>query len=190
MVGAADVSGGERVLIIGAAGGVGSAAVQIAKERGAKVIGVVRMDEESAAARANGADEIINTGSQNLAETVGSMTDGRGVDVVFDTSGFMFAEAVEAAAIGGRIGVISAPPDGKSTFNLRSLYRKELRVIGVDTRRLDVVACAKLLAQMRAGFESGRFSIKPGVSRPLAAAGRAYEEAGLGKGRFYLRPNE
>jgi NADPH:quinone reductase-like Zn-dependent oxidoreductase len=190
IVGAVGVSSDDMVLIIGAGGGVGSATVQIAKARGAKVLGAVRSDAEAAVARENGVNEIINTGSQKLAEVAGAMTEGKGADVVFDTSGFMFAESIEAAAIGGRVGVISAPADGKSTFNLRSVYRKELRVCGVDTRRLDVAACAKLLGEMRVGFESGNFKIKPGQGRPLAGAAAAYEEAGRGKERVFLRMNE
>ena len=190
IVGAVGVLSGDTVLIIGAGGGVGSAAVQIARARGGKIIGAVRSDAEAAGARENGVKEIINTGSQKLAEVAGAMTGGKGADVVFDTSGFMFAESIEAAAIGGRVGVISAPADGKSTFNLRSVYRKELRVCGVDTRRLDVVACAKLLGQMRAGFEGGSFKAKPGEGRQLAAAAAAYEEAGQGEKRVFLRPND
>jgi NADPH2:quinone reductase len=190
LVSAANVSQGDTALIIGATGGVGSAAVQIAKSRGARIIGAVRSDEDSARARANGADETINTRSQNLAETVRAMTNGTGATVVFDTSGQMFAESIEAAAQKGRVSVIAAPADGKSTFNLRSIYRKELRVLGVDTRPLDAVACAKLLAEMRPNFESGKFRATPGQSRPLSAAAEAYNLVAHGNGRFYLRPNE
>ncbi len=190
MIIAAGVSEGDWVLVIGATGGVGSAAVQVAKARGAKVIGAVRSDEDFGGARENGADEVINTGSGNLIDAVRAVTDGRGADVVFDTSGVMFAESVEAAAMEGRITVIVAPADGKSTLNLRSLYRKELRVRGVDTRRLDVVASAKILAEMRSGFESGKFRVDPGQSRPLAGASEAYEQVARGRGRFYLRPND
>ncbi len=189
MILAAQVSQGDMVLVIGASGGVGSAAVQIAKSRGARVIGAVRSDEDSPHARENGADETINTHSQNLAEAVHAITKG-GASVVFDTSGLMFAESVEAAAQMGRISVITAPADGKSTFNLRSVYRKELRVLGVDSRPLDVVACAKLLAEMRPSFESGKFQVSPGQSRPLSAASEAYDLVARGKGRFYLRPND
>jgi len=189
LIGAAGVSANDTVLVIGATGGVGSAAVQIAKSRGAKVIGAVRSDELAARARENGADEIINSSRENLAEAALSMTQGGGADVVFDTSGLMFAQGIEAAALHGRVCVIAAPADGQSTFNLRGLYRKELRVYGVDTRRLDVVACAKLLAEMRPGFESGKFKVNPGQSRPLAAASEAYGQTAGGMGRFFLRPD-
>jgi NADPH:quinone reductase-like Zn-dependent oxidoreductase len=190
LISAADVSDDDTVLIVGATGGVGSAAVQIARARKAKVIGAVRSDEDFARARENGADEVINTTLEKLAETVRAMTDGRGANVVFDTSGQMFAESVEAAALHGRIAVISAAADGKSTFNLRSVYRKELRIHGVDTRHIDAVACARLLAEMRPGFESGSFKVTPGQSRPLSAAPEAYDLAAHGKGRFFLRPND
>ena len=190
MVSASATTQGDTVLVIGAAGGVGSAAVQIAKARGARVIGAVLSDKDSARARENGADETINVKSQDLIQAVRSMTKNAGANVVFDTSGMMFAESVEAAAFAGRLAIISAPSDGKATFNLRSIYRKEMRVIGVDTRTLDATACAKLLAQMRSGFESGAFKVNLGEARPLAAAAEAYDLTAQGKGRFYLRPND
>lgn len=190
LVTAAGVSPGDTVLVFGAAGGVGSAAVQIARARGARVIGGVRLDADMAAARANGADEVVNTASGKPDEAVRSLTGGRGADVVFDTSGFLFAESVEAAAIGGRLPVISAPPDGKATFNLRNIYRKRLRVVGIDSRPLDVRACAALLAEMLADFESGRLKVTPGRACPLSRAAEAYTQTAHGKGRFCLRPNE
>lgn len=190
MITAADVAKGDTILVIGASGGVGSAAIQIAKSRGAKVIGAIRSDEESPRARANGADEIINTGSQKLTDALQKITQGAGADVVFDTTGQMFAETIDAAALNGRIAVITAPTDGKSTFNLRNVYRKQLRIQGVDTRQMDVVASAKLLAQMRPGFESGTFKATPGQPRPLSSASDAYDQSAHGKGRFYLRPND
>ncbi len=189
MVTAAGVSSGETAVIVGAAGGVGSAAVQIAKARGARVIGAVRSDDDFPSALQNGVDEVINSRSTNVVEAVRSITKDHGADVVFDTSGMMFAECVEVAAMGGRIPVITAPADGKASFNLRSIYRKELRVLGVDTRRLDAIACARLLAQMAPHFESGQFTVKPGKSLPLAAAAEAYEEAARGGGRIVLRPD-
>ena len=188
MVTASHVSSGETAVIIGAAGGVGSAAVQIAKARGAWVIGVVRSEKDVAAVRENGADEVINSQSANLGEAIRSLTQDRGAHVVFDTSGSMFADAVEAAGMEGRVAVITAPSDGKSTFNLRSIYRKELCVRGVDTRRMDASDCAKLLAQMKPGFESGQFKAKAGKAYSLESAVKAYEEAAHGGSRVVLQP--
>jgi NADPH2:quinone reductase len=188
MVTAAGVSSGEIAVIIGAAGGVGSAAVQIAKTRGARVIGIVRSDEDFPAARQNGADEVINSVSANIVDAVQSITNKRGANVVFDTSGLMFAEAVEIAGMNGRIPIISAPTDGKATFNLRNIYRKTQRILGVDTRPIDAVACAKLLAEMTPDFAAGRFTAKPGKPYPLSEAVAAYEQAAHGK-RVILQPN-
>jgi NADPH:quinone reductase-like Zn-dependent oxidoreductase len=188
IVTAADVRAGEVVVVVGASGGVGSASVRIAKALGGRVIGAVRSDDDFAAVRDNGADEVINTRSASLAEVARLMTGGRGANVVFDTSGMMFADAIEAADHGGRIPLISASAKGTASFNLRNLYRKELRVTGIDTRRLDVVACAQLLAAMAQYFKSGQFKIQPGQPHTLDEAVEAYMQAANGcKG--LLRPN-
>lgn len=188
MVTVAEVLSGETVVVLGAAGGTGSAAVQIAKARGARVIGAVRSDDDFPSVRQDGAVEVINTRSVNIVDAVRSLTNGRGAEVVFDGSGMMFAEAVEVAGLDGRMPVIAAPPDGNAAFHLRSLYRKGLRVQGIDTLRLDAIACAELLAQMMPGFESGQFKAKPGKPLPLAAAGEAYGQAAHGGGRIVLVP--
>jgi NADPH:quinone reductase len=185
----AGVSAGETVVILGATGGTGSAAVQIAKARGARVIGGVRSDDDFTSVRQDGAEEVINTRSVNIVDAVRAITNGNGAEVVFDGSGMMFAEAVEVARLDGRMPVIAAPADGKATFNLRSLYRKGLRIQGIDTLRLDAVACAKLLAQMAPGFESGQIKARAGRPLPLAAAAEAYEQSAHGGGRIVLRPD-
>jgi NADPH2:quinone reductase len=189
LVSAAALSAGETILIIGAAGGVGSAAVQIAVARRARVIGVVASDDDREPARRNGALDIINSSSVGVVDAVRSMTGNRGADVVFDTSGWMFAQSIESAAPEGRIPVITSPPDGNATFNLRSVYRKMLRIVGVDTRALDAVACARLLTEMLPSFESGAFKPAPGESRPLAEGVAAYQQAARGGARIVLRPD-
>jgi NADPH:quinone reductase len=189
LVTAAAIAKGETALIIGAAGGVGSAAVQIAKSRLARVIGVVRSEADEKIARDNGADEIINSKTTDLVQAAQSLTKNRGPEVIFDTTGAMFPQCVEAAALGARIPIITAPADGKVTFNLRNVYRKLLRILGVDTRGLDAVACAKILAGMTPNFESGQFKAAPGQPRPLSQAVQAYEEASRGGVRIVLRPD-
>ncbi|HEY1922663.1 MAG TPA: zinc-binding alcohol dehydrogenase family protein [Tepidisphaeraceae bacterium] len=188
MVTAAEISSGETAVIIGAAGGVGSAAVQIAKSRGARVIAIVRSDNDFPDARQNGAAEVINSSSVKIVEAVQSITNKRGANVVFDTSGMMFPEAVEIACADGRIPIISAPPDGKTTINLRTIYRKTQRIIGVDTRSMDATACARILAQMTPDFAAGRLTAKPSQSFPLTDAIAAYEQAARGS-RVVLLPS-
>jgi len=148
----------------------------------------VRSDDDSPSVRQDGAEEVINTRSGNIVDAVRGITNGRGAEVVFDGSGMMFAEAVEVARLDGRMPVIAAPADGKAAFNLRSVYRKGLCIQGIDTLRLDAVACAKLLAQMTPGFESGQFKARAGKPMPLAAAAEAYEQAAHGGGRIVLVP--
>ncbi len=187
LVTAAAVGEGDTALILGATGGVGSAAVQIARMQGASVIAGVRSGNQAKQAKELGADLAVDTTEKNLAEEVRSLTQKRGADVVFDTTGQLFADAVEAAALGGRVCVISAPGDGKVMFNLRSLYRKELQVLGTDTRRLDVTDCAKLLKAMTRGFEDGSLRALDPDSYPLERAPEAYDAAKKG-GRFCLVP--
>lgn len=189
MVVAAQIARGETALIIGAAGGVGSAAAQIAAWRGARVIGAVRSDKDIAAAKDFAAHDVINTSSEKLVEAVHRLTGGAGASVVFDSSGMVFGDAIEAAASDARIPVIAAPADGQTTFNLRSIYRQELRVRGIDTIRLDTVASAKLIQQMLPGFESGALKVAPGQEYPLSKATEAYQAASKGGQRIVLRPD-
>ena len=185
----AGVSTGETVVIMGATGGTGSAAVQIARARGARVIGVVRSDDDVPTVRQSGADHVLNARSGNIVDAIRAITNNRGAEVVFDGSGMMFAESVEVIGPDGRIPVIAAPPDGKAMFNLRNLYRKMLHVQGIDTLRLSADDCGKLLAQLLPGFESGQFKVKPGKPLPLSAAAEAYARAARGGGRIVLRPD-
>ena len=188
MVTAAHVGPGDTAVIIGAAGGVGSAAVQIAKSRGARIIAVVRSDLDKDTVRALGADEAVNSKSAPLIDSIRTLTAGHGAQIVFDTSGMMFAEAVESAALNARLPIITSPKDGTATFNLRTLYRKELRIVGVDTRRLTACACAALLAEMVPHFQSGRFTVPPSEPRPLEQAPSAYAQAAQSSRRILLRP--
>lgn len=189
IVSGAAVGAGETALILGAAGGVGSAAVQIACFLGATVIAAVRNREQEGAARDAGASIAIDTSSKNLVDEVRAQTGGRGADVVFDTSGHLFAESIEAAARRARVCVISAPPDGNVAFNLRSLYRKELRVAGVDTRRLDVADSSKLLADMAQGFNDGKLRAAPPCTYSLERAPEAYAQALKSTGRYCITPH-
>ncbi|WP_054811957.1 type I polyketide synthase [Nocardia arizonensis] len=100
----ARVRQGETVLVHGAAGGVGAAAVQIAKLHGAIVIGTASTEERRAYARTRGADHVLDSRSLNFAEDVLALTGGHGVDVVISTApGDMLRRNFEAVAEFGRI---------------------------------------------------------------------------------------
>jgi len=78
---------GETLLLYGAAGGVGTAAIQLAKLAGIKVIGLVSSEERATYALQQGADEVINYHSQDVTQRVNEITAGRGVDVIFNSAG-------------------------------------------------------------------------------------------------------
>lgn len=93
----------ETLLVLGAAGGVGTAAIQIAKTLGCQVIAAASTDEKLAYCKRIGADYLINYSSNNLKEEAKRLTNGRGVDVVFDPVGGVLSEsAFRAIARGGR----------------------------------------------------------------------------------------
>lgn len=103
----AELRAGETLLVLGAAGGVGSAAVDIGKAIGARVIAAAGSEEKLEYLRRLGADETVNYRSDNLREAVKTLTGGRGVDVVVDPVGGHLTEvALRSTAIGGRLLVV------------------------------------------------------------------------------------
>ena len=178
----------DTCVVIGAAGGVGSAAVQIASARGARVVGIVRSDADIETVTRLGAAHVINAKSANPVQAVQDFTAHQGANVIFDTSGMMLADSLDMAALDARIPIITAPKDGLATFNLRTLYRKAVRLLGLDTLRLSVTDCATLLRQIAPYFQSAQFSLQPPTPRPLAEAPAAYLTASQGGARIVLRP--
>src|SRR5438270_13343361 len=98
---------GEVVLIHGGAGGVGTAAIQLAKAAGARVIATAGSDEKVAVCRAMGADVAINYSKEDFVAAVKAATEGRGADVVYDpVGGDVFDRATKCLAFEGRIVVV------------------------------------------------------------------------------------
>jgi len=123
---------GETVLVLGAAGGVGLAAVEIAKAMGARVIAAASSDEKLAVCSEHGADATINYTTQDLRERIKSLTDGRGVDVVYDPVGGALSEpALRSMAWRGRFLVVgfAAGPIPNIPLNLTLL--KGCSIVGV-----------------------------------------------------------
>lgn len=103
----ANLQPGETLLVLGAAGGVGLAAVELGKAMGAKVIAAASTDEKLALAKDHGADELINYSTEDLKDRVKELSGGKGVDVVYDpVGGDLFEPAVRATGWNGRILVI------------------------------------------------------------------------------------
>lgn len=123
---------GETVLVLGAAGGVGSTAVEIAKASGAKVIAAASSEEKLAFARQAGADETINYSDTSLRDAVKSLTGNRGVDVVYDPVGGEIAQmAFRSLARNGRYLVIGFASGKIPAFEANIALLKEASIIGV-----------------------------------------------------------
>jgi len=128
----ADLQPGETVLVLGAAGGVGITAVEIAKAMGARVIAAASSDEKLEFAVEAGADETINYSNTPLKETVKEMTGGNGVDVVYDPVGGELADqAFRALAWHGRYLVIGFACGDIPKFAANIALLKEASIIGV-----------------------------------------------------------
>jgi NADPH2:quinone reductase len=126
------VQPGETVAVLGAAGGAGLAAVEIAKLMGARVIAVASSPEKLAICREHGADEAMNYGSADLKEGLRGLTDGRGVDVVYDCVGGESAEAaLRATAWQGRFLVVGFASGDIPRIPLNLLLLKGCDAIGV-----------------------------------------------------------
>jgi NADPH2:quinone reductase len=128
----ADVRAGETVLLQGAAGGVGTAAVEVAKAFGARTIAVVSSDEKERAVRALGADEVVRSTGPWLDE-VRELTGGRGVQAVLDmVGGDRFLDSVRALAIGGRLVVVGFAGGAIPTIKVNRLLLRNLTLTGIS----------------------------------------------------------
>ncbi len=128
----ANLQAGETVLVLGAAGGVGITAVEIAKSMGARVIAAASSDEKLEFAVSAGADETINYSKVPLKETVKELTDGHGADVVYDPVGGELADqAFRATAWHGRYLVIGFACGDIPKFAANIALLKEASILGV-----------------------------------------------------------
>lgn len=174
----AQLQPGETVLVLGAAGGVGTAAVQIAKAAGAKVIAAASTDAKCAACRAIGADETINYGRDNLREALKALTNGQGPDVVYDPVGGDLAEAAfRAIAWRGRYLVVGFAAGGIPALPFNLPLLKGASVVGVfwgDFVRREPAASARALGQLAGWYAEGK--IKPVIDTvlPMAELPTAY----------------
>ena len=122
---------GETLLVIAAGSGIGSAAVQIGRMIGARVIGTASSDDKLERARALGADHTVNASRANLVTEVRRITARRGVDVVFEHVGAAtFGRSVECMARNGRLVTCGAHTGREVTLDLWTLFAKQLQLIG------------------------------------------------------------
>ena len=178
----AQLKAGETVLVLGAAGGVGTAAIQIAKAAGARVIAAASTDEKCTLCSSLGADATINYSSKNLREEIKALTGGKGPDVIYDPVGGEFAEpAFRSIAWRGRYLVVgfAAGPIPALPLNLALL--KGASIVGVfwgDFARREPKANAAMMTELATWYGQGK--IKPVIDRtmPMAELKAAYAHMG------------
>jgi NADPH2:quinone reductase len=173
---------GETVLVLGAAGGVGSAAVQIAKAAGARVIAGVSSEEKAALCRAIGADETVDYTRENLRERLKALTDGRGVDVVYDPVGGELAEpALRSIAWRGRYLVVGFAGGAIPALPWNLALLKGASIVGVfwgEFVKREPAAFAKSLRELMGWYAEGK--VKPLIDSrlPMSALPEAYARMG------------
>jgi len=128
----AQLQPGETLLVLGAAGGVGIAAIEIGKQLGARVIAAASNDEKLAVCRQHGASETINYASEDLRERIKQITGGQGVDVIFDPVGSTYSEpALRSMAWKGRFLVVGFAGGEIPRIPLNLTLLKGCSIVGV-----------------------------------------------------------
>jgi len=185
---------GETLLVLGAAGGVGLAAVEIGKALGARVIACASSADKLAVCREHGADEGIDYAAEDLRERIKALTDGRGVDVVYDPVGGAYSEpAFRSLAWRGRLLVVGFAAGDIPKLPLNLPLLKGASVVGVfwgDFARREPRAFAESVRQLGRWYAEGK--LRPHVSQtlPLARAADALKlmAARQVKGKIVLTP--
>ena len=169
LVSRAHVREGETVLVMAAGSGVGQAAIQVARLHGGRVIATARQKEKLDAARALGADDVVDTSQPDWSAEVRRLTNKRGADVVFEHVGAaVWDQALKSLARGGRLVTCGATSGHRGEIDLRVLFVKQQSLLGSYMgTRADLGAAVE-------GLASGR--LKPAVDSvlPLARAADAH----------------
>ena len=190
----ATLRAGETLLVLGAAGGVGLAAVEIGKSLGARVIAAASSDEKLAVCRAHGADECINYSTENMRERIKSLTAGRGVDVVYDPVGGEYSEpALRSVGWRGRFLVVGFANGTIPSIALNLTLLKGLSIVGVfwgEFAKREPERWAQDLADLLRMVKTG--ALKPLVSQryPLERVADALNAVSARKviGKIVLTP--
>ena len=174
----AGVQPGERVLVHAAGSGVGSAAIQVAKQLGAWVVATAGQDWKLARAQDLGADAVVNYETQDFAEEITRLTDGAGVHVVLEGVGrATFPKSLRVLGEAGRMVIYGSPSGARVELDTREAIARNLTLFGMSivTGPLFESTVASFQKEAIPWFESGR--LKPVIDKvyPLAQAGEAHQ---------------
>ena len=173
----AELKPGETLLVLGAAGGVGIAAIEIGKALGARVIACASTEDKLAVCREHGADETINYASEDLRERVKRLTGGNGVDVVYDPVGGPYTEpALRSLAWRGRLLVVGFAAGDIPKIPLNLTLLKGCSIVGVfwgEFARREPDRFADSLRQLGRWFNEGKLRPHISATFPLERASDA-----------------
>lgn len=157
---------GETLLVLGAAGGVGLAAIEIGKEIGARVVAAASSPERLEICREHGADATIDYVQEDLRDRIKVLTEGRGIDVVFDPVGGKYTEpALRSLAWRGRLLVVGFAAGDIPRIPLNLALLKGCSIVGVfwgDFARREPDALSQQMQRLASGFSKGR--LKPHIA--------------------------
>lgn len=187
------LTAGETLLIHGGSSGIGTAAISLAKARGARVLTTAGSDAKGAACLRLGADAAINYHTEDFVARVQEITEGRGADVILDmVGGEYFQRNVDALAVEGRLVFIATQQGSRVEFDFRPVMTKRLTITGSTLRPLSVAQKGALAREVREHvwplLASGQFRPVIDSTFPLADAADAHRrmEAGAHIGKIVL----
>lgn len=186
----AGLAQGETLVVIGATGGVGGAACVIGAACGARVLAACRGAPATASPARHAGAEVIDITATDLAAAVAELTKGESADVIYDCVGRpdLTQAALASLAFRGRLVVIAGTPGEQVPLELIPFYRRECRLIGVDSLKRSAAECAPMMEALRPGFEDGTHP-PPAIAAAydLSRGPEAYAEVARGtRGRIVL----
>jgi putative PIG3 family NAD(P)H quinone oxidoreductase len=189
----AGLSAGETLLVHGGASGIGTTAIQLAQELGARVFVTAGSPEKMEICRSLGADVAVNYREEDFVERVRDETEGRGVDVILDNMGAAYLDRnVDALAVNGRLVVIGLQGGVKGEVNLATLLGKRGTIHATSLRARPPREKAEIVAATQEAvwplIETGRFRVIVDRVLPLREAAEAHRavEAGEHAGKVIL----
>jgi putative PIG3 family NAD(P)H quinone oxidoreductase len=187
------LTAGESILIHGGSSGIGTAAIQLARARGARVFATAGSPEKCAACEALGAERGINYREADFVKSIREATDGRGVDVVLDMVGGDYTPRnLDVLALDGRLVQIAMLMGAKVEINLMPVMQRRLTITGSTLRPRPVAEKAAIARAVRTHvwplFESGAVRVVVYRTFPLRAAAEAHQvlESGAHIGKLLL----